>query len=342
MTQLLSLGAINVNTGQYEYPKIANKKEKYICPDCNKDLILCKGEIKSHHFRHKVDNNNPCNYFNHPTESQIHKDAKFLLKKILETNIPIELKRKCYSCKKTEEFEIPPITESSIIELEYRFDYNGLKIADVAYIDNKQIIGIFEICNTHKTCSENRPEPWFEIDAKTLIKNANNHCLNSLQIDCIRCEKCENCILNGCKIDDPIEKYVRFRLGQKSPLFNSIYLLDFKLKGIFDKDFQPQHSRFDFDAKNNFENNKKIIDLFENDFKGKKIIIYSAKGIINLCIFDKFNYKPKYWDYELFNNKLKYECNLNCSGMGTVEIITNLIKYFKGNKNILSNFTSIE
>ena len=84
MTHILSLGAINKLTGEYVYPKIANKKEEYICPECNKDLILCQGEIRVHHYRHKVDNVNPCHHYSNPTEAQIHKDAKLLLKDLLE------------------------------------------------------------------------------------------------------------------------------------------------------------------------------------------------------------------------------------------------------------------
>jgi uncharacterized protein YkuJ len=194
MSQLLSLGAINKITGEYVYPKIANKKDKYICPECNKDLILCQGEIRVHHFRHKVDSVYPCHHYSNPSETQIHKDAKILLKNLLERKIPISLIRKCCFCKKNEEFEIPEISETSRIELEYRFEYNGLKIADVAYLDNNDILCIFEICNTHKTCSENRPEPWFEIDAKTLIRIVNDITLSQIQIPCIRCEKCEGCI----------------------------------------------------------------------------------------------------------------------------------------------------
>ena len=45
MTHILSLGANNKQTREYVYPKIANKKDEYVCPDCNKDLILCQGEI---------------------------------------------------------------------------------------------------------------------------------------------------------------------------------------------------------------------------------------------------------------------------------------------------------
>jgi len=208
MSQLLSLGALNKLTCEYVYPKIANKKDEYICPECNKDLILCQGKIRVHHFRHKVDSVNPCHYYNNPSETQIHKDAKMLMKTLLENKTPIEFIRGCVSCKKNEIFKIPEIKETSmtdsiiidgsIIELEYKFEYNGFKIADVAYIDNGEILYIFEICNTHRTCSKNRPEPWFEIDAKTLIQKASDNSLSSLQLHCIRCEKCKDCI----KIDD--------------------------------------------------------------------------------------------------------------------------------------------
>lgn len=194
MTHVLSLGAINKLTGEYVYPKIANKKDEYICPECNKDLILCQGEIRVHHFRHKVDSINPCHHYSNPTETQIHKDAKILLKNLLERKIPISFIRNCCCCKKNEEFEIPEITEDSVIKLEYRFEYNGVKIADVAYLDDGDILCLFEICNTHKTFSENRPEPWFEINAETLIKIANDNILTSLQMPCVRCEKCDECV----------------------------------------------------------------------------------------------------------------------------------------------------
>jgi hypothetical protein len=194
MMHMLSLGAVNKLTREYVYPKIANKKDEYICSECNKDLILCQGEIRVHHFRHKVDNINPCHHYSNPTESEIHKHAKLLLKKLLERKIPISLIRKCCCCKKNEEFEIPEISETSNIQLEYRFEYNGVKTADVAYLEDGEILCIFEICNTHKTCSENRPEPWFDIHAETLIKMANDNTLTSLEIPCIRCEKCDDCI----------------------------------------------------------------------------------------------------------------------------------------------------
>ena len=191
MNSLISLGAINKQTGEYVYPKIANKQDEYSCPECNKDLILCQGDIRTHHFRHKV-TTNPCNHYSSPTETQIHKDAKLLMKTLLDKKIPVSFVRNCWCCKKNEEFEIPETSETSDVRLEHRFEYHGPKVADVAYIENGEILCIFEICNTHKTRSEDRPEPWFEIDATSLLTlvNTNNE---PLIINCVRCEKCEKC-----------------------------------------------------------------------------------------------------------------------------------------------------
>lgn len=201
------LGAINKKTGKYVYPQIANKNNAYICPDCSKDLIFCHGKIKVPYFRHSVDSTNPCNYYDKPNESQIHKDAKLLMKRLLDDKTKISFIRKCDSCDNEECFEIREMTNASKIEVEYDFDYNGKKIADVAYLDNGKILYIFEICNTHKTAPEKRPEPWFEIDALTLINMANDD-VNSdtLKVHCIRNEKCKNCISKIEKEREPIKK----------------------------------------------------------------------------------------------------------------------------------------
>jgi len=195
MSNPLSLGAINKITGEYVYPKIANKKDEYTCRDCNKDVILCHGEIRAPYFRHKVDSINPCHHYSNPTEGQIHYESQMLLKNLLERKRQILINRICCSCGKNEEFEpIPEMTDGSVIQLEYRFKYkNELKIADVAYLDGNDILCFFEMLHTHKTRSENRPEPWFEFDAETLIKLANDINSTSLQIPCVRCEKCEDC-----------------------------------------------------------------------------------------------------------------------------------------------------
>ena len=77
----LYLGAIDKNTREYIYPSIAIKSNNYICLDCKKDLIFVNGKIKRPHFRHYSDKE-PCTFYNHPSETQIHKNAKILLKKL--------------------------------------------------------------------------------------------------------------------------------------------------------------------------------------------------------------------------------------------------------------------
>jgi hypothetical protein len=199
MSRLISLGAINKKTNEYCYPKIANKQEKYVCPDCNKDVMLVKGEILRPHFRHKT-SKDPCKYYNNPGESQIHKDAKLLLKNLLEKEIPIRFYQNCLSCKRYKTFTLPKQTEKSTIVLEHRFVYNGnTKIADVAHICGDNILAIYEICHTHKTLNEDRPEPWVEIDAKSLLLSVNTSS-EELIIQCkrqITCRYCDCMCCNG-------------------------------------------------------------------------------------------------------------------------------------------------
>uniref|UniRef100_A0A6C0IJU8 Competence protein CoiA-like N-terminal domain-containing protein n=1 Tax=viral metagenome TaxID=1070528 RepID=A0A6C0IJU8_9ZZZZ len=191
------IGAINKDTDEYVHPTVANKTDQHICPDCEKDVILVKGEIRAHHFRHKADSN-PCNLYNHPGESQIHKYAKPTLKSLIEEE-KIEFTRDCVRCDEVCEIIFPEITENSRITLEHRFNYKeNLRIADVAHIINGEIKAIFEVCKIHQTCSENRPEPWVEVEAKSVLTltNTNNELL---RIKCIRPEKCDKCAETGYK-----------------------------------------------------------------------------------------------------------------------------------------------
>jgi competence CoiA-like predicted nuclease len=47
------------------------KTEEFICPECKKDLILCQGQVRIHHYRHKVDSIHPCNHYNNPGETAL-------------------------------------------------------------------------------------------------------------------------------------------------------------------------------------------------------------------------------------------------------------------------------
>jgi hypothetical protein len=218
---------------------------------------------------------------------------------------------------------------------------------------------IFEICNTHKTCSENRPEPWFEIDALTLIKLANDSDLVSLQIPCIRREKCEACIERENKNlkHYNIEKYVRVKLGQKIfptpipkvcttkklPLTcedGTIFYANCKScdnclynSEWYDKVWKSEgHLRVQFDAREDIKKNKEILDLFDEDFINKKVIIHSHKGHAKAYIISKLYSKNyNYWDVRWYYDLIQFPCEkiIDISGKSTINIIIELVKYCK-------------
>jgi hypothetical protein len=121
------------------------------------------------------------------------------MKSLLDKKKQITIIRKCPgTCgNEPEEYEIPEISDTSSIIVEHRFNYNGLKIADVAYIDNKDLVCIFEIYNKHATEEINRPESWFEIDAYELINTVNSDS-DKISINCIRRSACKDCELVSC------------------------------------------------------------------------------------------------------------------------------------------------
>jgi hypothetical protein len=293
MNHILSLGAINKSTGEYVYPKIANKKDEYVCPECDKDLILCKGEIRVHHFRHKVDSVNPCNHYNNPGEAQIHKDAKLLMKSLLERKIPISFVRNCASCKKNEEFEIPEISETSKILLEHRFEFNGPKTADVAYTDNNELVCIFEICNMHKTSSENRPEPWFEITALTLIDSVSNNNDTTLKIPCIRCEKCDDCVeIENKKNEEKIINQQQIRNQKRLEYYRylnynnpNIIIIPYEYTGNI-REYRVLVSKYIYQYIEKYENSDKKQLFYSNyyqHYKNTLLNIHKYTGLSGIC-----------------------------------------------------------
>jgi hypothetical protein len=255
---MLSLGAINKNTGDYVYPKIANKKDDYVCPECNKELILCQGEVRVPYFRHKVDVN-PCHHYTNPTESQIHKDAKMLLKTVLEGKTPIQFERECTSCKKANDIILPEVEQESIISLEHRFSYNGsTKIADVVHLLNGEVNSIFEIMHTHKTKTENRPEPWIEIDASWLLNYVNAFEDNTLKIKCVRRYKCQECLMYDARKElfVTIQKNKYKFITEKVSIFRSNFPGTTKMIELEDDDIL-------IDCEDNFSTDeKKVIEKF--------------------------------------------------------------------------------
>jgi len=312
MLHLLSIGAMNKITGEYVYPKIANKQEHYVCPECNKDVIFCNGEIRVRYFRHKFDIN-PCFYFDKPNETQKHKNGKLLMQKVIENKTHVTFSRCCNRCNKIDEYEIPEIGENSVIKLEYRFENNGPKIADVAYLDNGEIVAIIEIYNTHKTRSEDRPEPWFEIDAETLINMANINNLTCLNIPCIRNETCDECIEKYKKIAIAMEREEKARALAKEREEKARSLEDEKEIALYGKtlaelerekkklESRNKHRLMSYWIKNK-ENSDRIIVPFE--YTGN---IEEYPVLVNNFISEYIEKYEKNEKKQLFHMKNYYE-----------------------------------
>lgn len=173
-TQCLRLGALNVTTNQYVLPAQADKDTPYKCPDCAARVIFRQGAVRVAHFAHHV-SSNPCTYYTHPSESQIHKDAKMLMVKLLKDKRKIQFWWKCsnymrYPCGNEYYFSEEPSFEykdGDEIVTEYRSP-DGKWIADVAIVNAGVVRLIVEIRHTHTT-STPRPEPWYELDATDFL-----------------------------------------------------------------------------------------------------------------------------------------------------------------------------
>jgi hypothetical protein len=221
MSNHFSMGAINKSTNKYEYPKIANKINKYKCPSCEKDIIFRNGKIKLPHFAH-YKSTSPCSYYEKPNETQIHKDAKLLLKTLLDNKRYINIYRRCYYCyahpKTVFNISDKEYSDNICVKLEYTLNHNNSKkIADVALLQNNELMFIFEVCHKNKTKEENRPEPWFEFKAETLINDINTgnnvNEKGEIKIECIRDYKCVFCKKKD-EYERQREEYERQRLAE--------------------------------------------------------------------------------------------------------------------------------
>jgi hypothetical protein len=194
-------GAIQTDNNEYVLPYKAEKNKNYKCIGCQQKLILKKGNIRKCHFAHYSETN--CFYFEHPNESELHKEAKHKLASWLKQQKKIYIFMECCQTKYDGnkcgyEADEPTIEyeENDKVEIEYR-DINNKYVADIAVINNNKVKYIFEIKNTHATITDVRPEPWFEIDALEIIKHKD---IEDVYLTCIRDNKNRYCCV--CRILD--------------------------------------------------------------------------------------------------------------------------------------------
>ena len=340
MSYHFSMGAINKKTLKYEYPKIANKINKYKCPSCDKDVIFRNGKVKQPHYAHKK-SDNPCYYYDRPSESQIHKDAKMLMKMLLDNNTNMIFYRKCNYCDENEKNYIVDITQllynNTNAVIEYKFHYNNSnRSADVALIKNIDILYIFEICYKNKTKEENRPEPWFEIDAENLIKYINtNDKNNKIEIECKREYKCEFCInkeilqqQNRYKMLERLRIKEKEQKNELNEMFNmekeDERTIQIKYKIVLEKEKEKLER----------ENLKKQLE-YERELERKKIIEKQKKEDEylkklleqnNKCSICKINYCKCDMPNFIIDNNKKTVC-VNCIKMKCKCVkITNFFK----------------
>jgi hypothetical protein len=288
MSEKLQLGAIENETKKYTLPFQAEKGKVYSCADCNQRVILRKGTIRRAHFAH-FSPTNTCTYYEHPNESQIHKDAKFLMQKMLNDKRLFYFKRDCINCGGDYAFQDNPsidYKEGDIAVLEYR-DPNNKWIADVALINNNEVRYIVEIKNTHSTVTP-RPEPWFEVEAETFIKSVNQQ-LHDIEnekdsqtgerfwgdgkdylfdIPCIRKELQPRCYGSFCYK----EKWVRRIPGYDEKQADNSCILCKKTEYNPTNDgctgrFQNENIRVCFDCLEKDTYEKKLREKYSNDIK---------------------------------------------------------------------------
>ena len=315
----MNLGAIECETGKYVYSNIGEKNKKYKCPDCDKRLIFCKGPKKSPYFRHHTDSTIKCWYYDKPNESQIHKDAKLLIKRLIEDNTDLTLNRKCNGCDFYETFTLPAFERTSEIKLEYHYatssevnNSDSRKSADVAHVkrsfDKYELLYIIEICHTHKTTTI-RPEPWFEIDASSLIYTVNNRTYdaieeslhnNNLTLKCLRDYKCQLCIQ---------KEEIQRELAKKALEQRELAKKEFERKKLEERELAKKAlEQKELERIKNLKEKKKLLSILQaNDIK------YNEKKISRIAIDDNIVYESK-------GNETVMDICHNIPDGGTIEI----------------------
>jgi hypothetical protein len=201
----------------YKTPYEAEKGIAYVCPDCEKDLILKKGEILRHHFAHKS-SETPCTYYDRPSESQMHKEAKHLIASRINNGDPLTIIRKCRN-RGCDFKELHQITNAKAVE-EYAFMHNDShKKADIGIVVDDKLNYVIEVYYTHKTSAEDRPEPWCEADATETVRQPQNiTSRKEFIINCIRNSyECNSCITQR-EIKEAAERERKIREAEEKIL----------------------------------------------------------------------------------------------------------------------------
>jgi hypothetical protein len=204
MSSHFGCGAFIRGTENFITVNNASKGKQYECPHCRKPVCFKNGKKKRPHFAHFA-SDSPCSYYDKPSESQIHKDAKYCLRTELNEHREMLFYRECEKCHCN--YDVLHVTSDTynehtkgMCEHDCRFKYDeSMKIPDVALVENGIIKHIFEIYHTHRTSENSRPPhiPWVEIKAQPFVNYINTTSDTELRIQCMRDFICECCILDN-------------------------------------------------------------------------------------------------------------------------------------------------
>jgi hypothetical protein len=147
----------------------AGRNLPYFCPLCKNPVIVRKGEIRIHHFSHKV--SDVCTQ-----ETVIHKLAKLRIqqavlawKKDPSISAP-KIIRKCLYCQKLHLQSIPNKVDRADLEVLL----SDGSIADVALMVNDQPAAVIEVRVTHAVDEEKAlslPVSFIEVDGIEVVKD---------------------------------------------------------------------------------------------------------------------------------------------------------------------------
>jgi hypothetical protein len=327
-------GAIDTENDQYTHPTKATKDKKYKCPECKEDVVLKQGVIRRHHFSHK--SGTKCSFYNHPEESEIHKNGKFILKNLLEQHKHITFYRYCYGCQTKIEKKAPTLEDQCKIILEYSFLYEKKQCkADIGQISKEsEIECIYEIYHSHKTSESARPEPWFEVSATYLSYLYNQNQLDSdhITLPCIRIVSCDKCKENWEKEKEREKTKVKDKdkdIDNTIQLFITDSLKD-HIKNIIELGFEKYEWSKNYIEKGlqDFYINRRFLQEFGRKWCDVMIEFFKTKHRNNLNL----NKEQRECIYHTFDQQHKLFCQgeagtgksavINC-----ISTIANLLNY---------------
>ena len=294
---MISFGALNKETNNYIHPILADKRDKFICIKCKKDITLRQN--KKYFFAHQgtigaTSGHTKCNILNIANKSDYYECAKILLKYFLEHKIPLTVNNKCNNCSKIYAFNIPTIVSSNM-----KVEYLGKSILVCIY--NDKLIYTFEIICKNKINYKNKLEPWFALDIEKLFVCQYN-INNPIILNCIRSDrKCDNCInLNNVSEKGILyfnqrgagcgKTYESIRLIQYDTRFNNkdVYIYLTKMHSVREVIYSELKKQQNDIQLIEVQNNDNLIEKQHKIFYRNKIT--NKDIIIIIGTIDSFNY----------------------------------------------------